>query len=142
SSAAPSRSPPSKRQSSRLLRASRRIVAPTPPEMTKPAPSAAATASGSLGRSLAFTSISERRSSTAPASRSRSASISALTCSGLRPLLVAIALQGLRGQLRLLDRLLGHRRRRLLHQAHGHQGEDRDEQQDHAGDDQQRRPHR
>src|SRR5690349_14335321 len=94
------------------------MVAPMPPDKTKPAPSAAAAASGSLGCSFAFTSISERRSSTAPARRLRSASMSRRTCSGVRPLAVAIRLQRLGRLLRLLKRLLGHRRRAFLDLAY------------------------
>src|SRR5439155_25719813 len=130
----------------RPRRASNLIVAPTPPAAKKPAPSAPAATSGRFERSLRLMSVTSamppRRFSTAPASCSRSASMSPRTCSGVRPLGVAIALQRLRGQSCFLDRLLRQRRRRLADHHLGEEREQRGECEQDAGGDQKGQPRR
>src|SRR3989449_9516165 len=92
-------------------------VAPPPPASRKPAPRAPTATTGRFERSLApmfvASPISSRSVSAAPARCSRSDSMSRRTCSSVRLLLPAIALQRLRRQLRLADRLLRDRRRPL-----------------------------
>src|ERR1043166_7358475 len=98
-----------------------RIVAPIPPARMKPAPSAAAVATGSLPLSFPLMFVASpspaRRPSTATARRPRSASMSGRPSAADLPLRVAIALQRLRRELRLADRLLGNGRGALLQRA-------------------------
>src|SRR6478672_1124127 len=123
------------------------MVAPIPPAMTKPAASAPAVIMGSFARTFAPMSvasrISSRRWSTAPASCVRSVSISCRTWSGVRWfVLVAIGLDRLRRELRLEDRLLGDGGRSLLDPVDRDQAEDRADEEQAAGDDQDREPRR
>src|SRR5437016_707529 len=119
------------------------LKAPAP---NKPAPSAPAATSGRFERSLRLMSVTSamppRRFSTAPASCSRSASMSPRTCSGVRPLGVAIALQRLRGQSCFLDRLLRQRRGRLADHRPGQEREQRSEPEQNASSDQEGQPGR
>src|SRR4029079_15178692 len=117
----------------------RRTVAPTPPASRKPAPSAPTAAAGRFERSLAPTLvaslISSRRVSAPRASCSRSDSISLRTSASVRLLLLAIALQGLPGQLCLAYGLPGDRRRPLLNFHLGKYTEDdRDREHDDGRD--------
>ena len=112
------------------------MVAPIPPDTTKPAPSAA------LPRAAAWASASryvhfQRRSSTATARRSRSASMSLRTCSGCA-VSGGHCASALRTSLRLGDRLLRHGRRSFLDRADAQEPKHRGHQQDAAGHDQQR----
>src|SRR3954468_1161420 len=129
---------------SRPRRAAKRIVAPTPPASTNPAPSALAATSGSFPRRRAVTSVASpipaRRSSTAPASCSRSEAMSRRTSSAERPSGPAIA-NRLRGQLGFVDRLLRHRRRALLDRAQSEQQENRGYEDECGEYDQERQPH-
>src|SRR5580765_2338588 len=93
-------------------------VAPTPPARRNPTPRAPTTTTGRLARSFPVMSvaslISSRRLSAAPASWSRSTSMSWRTWSTVRELLTAICLQRLGRELRFQDRLLRNGRRALL----------------------------
>src|SRR5712691_12240705 len=115
-----------------------------PPATRKPTPSAPIATAGRLARSLApmlvASPISSRRVSAAPASCSRSDSMSRRTSSSVRLLLPAIALQRLRRELRLANRLFGDRRRPLpdLHDPERPQRQRKDEED--PGRDQQRDP--
>src|SRR5205814_550627 len=125
---------------SRPRRISSRAVAPMPPAATKPSPSAPAATSGSFPRSFPATSVASpspsRSSSTAVASRSRSVRMSSRTTSVVRPLAgAAIALDRLRGQLRLFDRLLRDRRCPLLDHPERKDPEQTDEAEERARDD-------
>src|SRR5262249_25555221 len=108
------------------------------------APSAAAVTSGSRAESLpamsVASSISPRSASTDAASSFRCASISLRTCAIVR--CSAIALQRLRRQLRLQDRLLGDGRRPALYRAARERGEHEDAEEQDARHDEQRRPPR
>src|SRR5919199_2343607 len=132
---------------SRPRLASIRIVAPIPPAATNPSPTAPAATAGSFPRSLPVTSVTSprpaRSPSTALASCSRSCSMSCRTCSGVRPSgACAIALQRLRRQLRLADRLLGDGRAAALDRAEAEDREPDRAEQERARDDQQREPRR
>src|SRR6185436_19086672 len=125
---------------SRPRRATKRIVAPTPPARTKPAPSALAAMSGSLPRRFVASPMPARRSSTAPASSSRSVAMSRRTSSVERLSASAIA-NRLRRQLGFPNRLLRNRRRAPLdHAQPGEQKDDGEQGQD-PEDDQERSPH-
>src|SRR6266496_4651934 len=119
---------------------------PTPPARKKPAPSAPAATAGRFERSFPLMSVASasppRRSSTASASWSRSASMSWRTWAGVRPLRAAISLQRLRRPPRFLDRLLGKRRGRFADQQHSHAREHRCEHEQDPCRDQQGQPGR
>src|SRR6266550_1674256 len=121
-----------------------RVVAPTPPASRKPTPKAPTATAGRLARSLApmlvASPISSRRVSAAPASWSRSDSISRRTSSNVRLLLPAIALQSFRCQPRFADRLLGNRRRPLLDLEHSEHAQREREQKEDPGRDQEGEP--
>src|SRR2546428_8800943 len=123
-----------------------RAVAPTPPASKKPAPSAPTATTGRFERSLApmfvASPISSRSVSAAPASCSRSDSMSRRTSSSVRLLLPAIGFQRLRRQLRLADGLLGERRRPLLDLHDPDRAEKQCKQEQDAGCDQEREPRR
>src|ERR671931_435237 len=131
---------------SRPRRKNSRIVAPSPPASTKPAPSAPAATIGRRARSLPVTSVASprpaRRSSAAAASWSRSLAIARRTSCGERVLARAIALQCLRGQTRLGNCLLRHRRHASLHSGQPDERENRLNEHEPAADDEQREPGR
>src|SRR5438552_5161209 len=131
---------------SRPRRNTSRAVAPTPPARKKPTPSAPTATAGRLARSLApmlvASPISSRSVSAAPASCSRSDSMSRRTSSSVRLLLPAIGFQRLRRQLRLADGLLGERRRPLLDLHDPDRAEKQCKQEQDAGCDQEREPRR
>src|SRR5215213_4067788 len=126
---------------SRPRRATKRIVAPTPPARTKPAPSALAAMSGSFARRLAASPMPARSSSTAPASCSRSVAMSRRTSSVERSLASAIA-DRFRRQLGFSNCLLRHRRRTLLDGAQTREKENHREKDEHSADDQEGCPGR
>src|SRR5512133_2586964 len=121
-----------------------RAVAPTPPARRKPTPRAPIATAGRLARTLALTlvasPISSRSVSAAPASCSRSDSMSRRTSSRVRLLLLAIALEGLGGQLRFPDRQLGDRGRALLDFHSSKHAQRGCEREDDHGRDQQSKP--
>src|SRR5256714_14260840 len=123
-----------------------RAVAPTPPARKKPTPSAPTATAGRLARNLApmlvASPISSRSVSAAPASCSRSDSMSRRTSSSVRLLLPAIGLQRVRRQLRLADGLLPERRRPLLDLHHADRCDEQCKQEQDAGGDQEREPRR
>src|SRR5919204_252431 len=123
---------------SRPRRKNSRIVAPSPPASTKPAPSAPAATIGRRARSLPVTSVASprpaRRSSAAAASWSRSLAIARRTSCGERVLARAIALQCLRGQTRLGNCLLRHRRHASLHSGQPDERENRRNEHEPAAD--------
>src|SRR5688500_7664487 len=129
---------------SRPRRNRSRAAAPTPPAITNPAPNAPAATAGSRPRSLAPTSVASpspvRRCSTASASCSRSDAISRRTSATERLLVVAIALQRLRGQTSFCYGLLGNRRRAFLDRAQPDEAEDERDQDERSENDQERRP--
>src|SRR5262249_24418249 len=131
---------------SRLFRARSRAVAPMPPQRTKPAPSAPTASTGSFPRSVLATSVafwtSARSVSTDVASCDRSDSISRRTSSAERSGCAAIAAQDLLCPLCLIDRLLRDRRRTALEWLDGDERQNGDDEQQHASDDEQRRPGR
>src|SRR3954468_250845 len=117
------------------------MVAPTPPARTKPAPSALAAVSGSFPRRSAASPMPVRRSSTAPASWSRSVAMSRRTSSVERSLASAIA-NRFRRQLGFSNRLLRHRRRPLLDRAEASEEKNHGKKDERPADDQKRGPHR
>src|SRR6185436_20460608 len=125
---------------SRPRRATKRIVAPTPPARTKPAPSALAAMSGSLPRRFVASPMPARRSSTAPASSSRSVAMSRRTSSAER---ASAAIPNRLGrELGLPNRLLGYGRRAFLDHVQPDEQKNGGEKGEHAEDDQERGPHR
>src|SRR4051795_183077 len=133
---------------SRPRRKKSRMVAPTPPAMKKPAPSAPAATTGRCALSFPLTSVASprptRRSSTASASWSRSAAISRRTSSVVRVRLsvAAIGLQSLCREPRLRQRLLGDGWTALPDQLAADEGEQQAEEHQAAEDDQEGGPGR
>src|SRR6185503_10286978 len=103
------------------------------------APAARAGIGGSFELMSVASLSSVRREVTASARLSRSCSICFRTASGEFP---SAGTNRLLRQLGFLDRLLGHRRRRLLDRPQAEEAEDRGDREDDAGRDQQRRPDR
>src|SRR3954471_23132030 len=97
--------------------------------------------SGSFPRRLAASPIPVRRSSTAPASWSRSVAMSRRTSSVERSLASAIANRFGR-QLGFSNCLLGNRRRALLDSAQAGEQKNGGEKDERSADDQERGPHR
>src|SRR4051812_23690011 len=116
------------------------MVAPTPPALRKPSANAPPAMIGSFERMSVAAPSSSRRVSTASARRSRSSWSSRRSSCSLGS--VVAILQRLRRQLRLFDGLGRRRRHTLLHPAVAEHSEDCGDEEEPAGDDEERGPHR